>query len=378
MAASKKTILIKSTLLDLSARIPKEIKALTREGYLVSVLGWARDYSPLVSRMAGAEKPYEEIRLKLRAPYGIKILPLLPIWWFFVFFQLMVKNWDIAHAINLDSAIPTVIASKLKRKPVVYEVLDIYEDQVVLPRILRAICIKVDKLFMWLANGVILADEMQAEEVGGIPNPKVAILYDSPPDILHIFDKTHQGKNSFTLFFGGGLSSARALNLDKVLNAIGDIEGVKIVITGHGDLAGEITERMRQMPDKIQFLGWMDQYEDVVKRIIDADLLFVPRDPTIPINNYTRGAKFHEAMMCGKPILINKGTSIATKVDQEKCGVAVDINNIEEIKETLVKLRDNPKLCQKLGANARKAYEQKYSWELMEQQLIALYHEVTS
>ncbi len=337
MVPSKKAVIIKSTLLDLSARIPKEIKVLTREGYRVSIIGWARDSNPPVSRMADEEKPYQETRLKLRAPYGIKILPLLPIWWLFVFSQLMLKKWDTAHAINLDSAIPTVIAGKLKRKPVVYEMLDIYEDQISLPKILRNICIKVDRLFMYLASGVILADEMQAEEVGGVPNSKVVTLYDSPPDILGGFAQTSRIKESFTLFFGGGLSSARALNLDKVLMAIRNVEGVKIVITGYGDLAGEIKEQMRQMPDKIQFLGWMNQYEDVVKRIINADLLFVPRDPTIPINNYTRGAKFHEAMMCGKPILINKGASIATMVDEEKCGVVVDVNDIEEIKEMLVK-----------------------------------------
>jgi len=378
MVTSKKVVLIKATLLDLSARIPKEIKALTQEGYLVSVLGWARDSNPPVSCIEGAEKPYEEIRLKLRAPYGVTVLPLLPIWWFFVFFQLMLKKWDIAHAINLDSAIPTVIAGKLKRKPVVYEMLDIYEDQIVLPRILRTISIKLDKLFMRLASCVILADEMQAEEVGGVPNSKVVILYDSPPDILGSLEKTRRKENTFTLFFGGGLSSARALNLDKILTAIKDVEGVKIVITGYGDLAGEIKEWMHQMPDKIQFLGWINQYEEVVKRIINADLLFVPRDPTIPINKYTRGAKFHEAMMCGKPILMNKGTAIATKVSQEKCGLVVDVNNTEEIKKAIVKLRDKPELCQELGANARKAYEQKYSWEIMEQRLVALYREVTS
>ena len=47
-----------------------------------------------------------------------------------------------------------------------------------------------------------------------------------------------------------------------------------------------------------------------------------------------------------------------------------------KIKEVIIKLRDHPELCVKLGANARKAYEQRYSWEIMEQRLVTLYQEL--
>ncbi len=235
MATSKKTVLIKSNLVDLSTRLPKEIDALTREGYSVSLLAWERERSSSVPRLPEVRKLHEEIKLSLRAPHGVKILPLLPIWWCFVFLKLMVSKWDIAHAINLDSAIPAVIAGKLKRKPVIYEVLDTYEDQVSLPKMLRAVCIKLDKLFMRLASSVILADEMQVEEIGGIPNSKVIVVYDSPPDVWDGLQRSQRREGAFTLFFAGGLSSARALNLDKVFAAIKDVDGVRLVITGQGD-----------------------------------------------------------------------------------------------------------------------------------------------
>lgn len=380
MTRSKKTVLIKSNLLDLSSRFPKEIKALTKEGYLVSFLGWDRDNNSSISLLRETEKLQEEIKLRLRAPYGIKVLPFLPIWWGFVFLQLMIKDWDIAHAVNLDSAIPAVIVGKLKRKLVIYDMPDVYEDQVRLPKLLRTFCIKLDKLCMRLASGVILSDEMQIEEVGGIPNSKVIVVYDSPPDIWDKVEKTHRTGKGFTLFFAGGLSSARALNLDNVFTAIKDIEGVRLMITGHGDLIGRIKEWARQMPEKIQFLGWIDSREEVLKSIInEADLLFVLRDPNIPLNKYISGAKSLDARMCGKPLLVNQGTSASIKVSQENCGLVIeDAANSEEIKQAIVKLRDNPELCRELGANARKAYEQKYNWQIMEQRLIALYRGLTS
>ena len=65
------------------------------------------------------------------------------------------------------------------------------------------------------------------------------------------------------------------------------------------------------------------------------------------------------------------------KDGEANCGLVVDANNNEEIKEAIIKLRDNPELCEELGANARKAYEERYSWEIMERRLVDLYRELT-
>ena len=64
------------------------------------------------------------------------------------------------------------------------------------------------------------------------------------------------------------------------------------------------------------------------------------------------------------------------KDGEANCGLVVDANNIEEVKEAIIKLRDDPELCEELGANARKAYERRYSWAIMEQRLITLYQEL--
>lgn len=53
-----------------------------------------------------------------------------------------------------------------------------------------------------------------------------------------------------------------------------------------------------------------------------------------------------------------------------------DPASVEEVKEAIIKLKDNPGLCQQLGANGRKAYEQRYNWEIMRQRLIELHNKV--
>lgn len=373
----KRVILVKTNPIEYDLRLPKEIETLQRGGYSTTVLCWDRECNIAQQELQGEEiNDYREIRVKIKAPLGVRVLLFLPIWWCVELFWLMVEKWDIVHAIDFDSFVPAIIASKLKKKPLVYEILETYEDEIVLPKAIRNIAIKIDKLLMRFASSVILADEMQIEEFGGVPNSKVVTVYDSPPDILDRTDISHQKSDYFTLFYDGVIYKVRRLNLDKVFTAIKSIEGVKLVMTGRGDQVEEIKKWSIQMPQKIQFLGWVS-YDEVLERTITSDLLFVIPDPILPLNKYIGGSKLLKAMMCSKPILANKGTLAASRVREENCGLVIDANNIEEVEGAIIKLRDNPELCKELGANGRKAYEQRYSWEIMERRLLNLYQELT-
>jgi len=77
-------------------------------------------------------------------------------------------------------------------------------------------------------------------------------------------------------------------------------------------------------------------------------------------------------MMCGKPIIVNEGTSMANIVARENCGLLIKYNDVRALKNAIVLLRDNPKNTVILGENARAAYF-KYSWDIMEKRLLELY-----
>lgn len=370
----KKVVVIRGGTLDRETRATKIIKSLTDKGFLVTLISWNQGFSPPRSERREAGKFHNEIQLKLKTKWGLSVYIALPIWWAFVFFSLMRTEWDVAHAIQITSVFPTIIAGKLKRKPVIYDMLDVYEDSIQIPKRARDFIIIIDKALMRLSSCVILADIEQIEEVGGIPNSDVIAIYDSPHTISDI-DLNHEQNEIFTLFFAGLLMRKKALNLDKIFEAIHNIEGVKIVIAGYGDLVDDINELSHNMNGKIEFIGEIGRAE-VLERSAKADLLFILRDPIVLVNKYICGSKVLEAMMCGTPILVNRGTSTANKVLEEKCGVAVDANNIEEIRDAIIKLRDNPKLCKKLGENGRRAYDERYSWEIMENRLIECYNKL--
>ena len=365
---------MRSNSLDRDVRLPKEMTAINRAGYITRHIYWDRERR--------SDPPLEldnhqAIPFRLKAPWGTRVLPLLPIWWVFVFVRLLMMRFDIVHVLNIDSVIPCVIAAKLKRKPVIYEILDVYEE--LLPGVLRAIGFAVDKIIMRLATAIIVVDDEQVQGIGGIPNRRIITIYDSPPDYLIRNDSNGQEipkNDKFTLFFAGQLHRDRLLNLDKVIEAVKDIDGVKLMIAGYGDMAEEIREIAARLPGKLEFIGKIS-YQEVIQRGLVADLFFVLRDPVLPFYRYICGSTLFNALICGKPILVNRGTSTTNKVTRENCGLAVNSGDVREIKQAIIKLRDSPQLCREFGANARQAYEQRYGWDIMAQWLVNLYNELT-
>ncbi len=79
----------------------------------------------------------------------------------------MSHRWDVAHAMDFDTIPPAVIAAKLKRKSVVYELADIYEYIIPLPSFLNKFFIFIDKIFMRLTDGVIAESESEIKGLKG-------------------------------------------------------------------------------------------------------------------------------------------------------------------------------------------------------------------
>jgi len=114
-------------------------------------------------------------------------------------------------------------------------------------------------------------------------------------------------------------------------------------------------------------------HDKIIEETQKADVIFSFYDPKIPNNRYASPNKLFEAMMCGKPILVNSDTSMAKIVSLNKCGLIIEYGNEEELKNNLLKLIEDKELLKNLGLNARKTYENKYNWTIMEKRLINAY-----
>ena len=368
--------LIKSSEPDNDPRLIKEIESIKKFGYKINMLCWNRSNKNSDNYFEISDN-YNAKEFNFRVRDGPASIIFWPVWWLYILFWLLRMNYDIIHVLNYNSVLPALIAAKLKKKPIIYEIMDTSYDALRMPYILKYIIMYFDKLFMRFSDAVILVDESQIEQFCGIPNSSIAIIYDSALDVFDKYSSINRktNDNDFVILYVGVLHKIRHLNLDKLCHAVRNLKGVRLLIAGFGDLVEDIKEWANRSKGTIGFIGRVD-YSEALKLSLSADALVVLRDSNIRTNKYICGSKLWEAMMCGKPILVNRGTSTADKVRKENCGLVVDANNIEEIKDAIIKLRDDPDMSKELGANGRKAYEQRYSWEIMERRLITVYQEL--
>ena len=368
----KRVLLIKTTLAEYDARLEREIEVLKGKGYRITLLCWDRE---CLNNAPPSDTRYKEIRFMLRAPFGVKVLLFLPIWWCFELFYILKLKSHLIHAIDFDSIIPAIIAGKIKRIPVIYELFDIYEDEIQMPESIRNFLIFIDKIFMSLSDVIIIVDETRIKEVNGIPNKKIVTIYNSPPDLLLQINPVSSHNKAIILFFAGALSKSRSF--DEIIEAVKTIDNAKLIIAGFGELAEKISIISNQNRDKIDFIGKIN-YKQVLELSFSADILFSFYDPAIRLHKFASSNKLFEAMMCGKPVIVNDGSSMADIVRQEDCGIVVPYGDVNAIRIAILQLRDKPELREKFGINGRRAYDKKYNWNLMEQKLVETYESLLS
>jgi glycosyltransferase involved in cell wall biosynthesis len=350
-------------------RLRKEIDTLLKCGYEVKVIIWERGW-PFT-----CDKKVDVKGLGLNAPIGrINSLLYFPIWFLYLVFWLFKSEWDVVHAVNFDTYLFSLIAAKIKNKPIIYDIYDFYGDM--MPAILRNIIIKVDKRLLPFSDVLILADEARVEQIGGNIHKNIFTINNSPEE--YNFDKNYHEDNinTFKVFIGGKILKERCL--DVVISAIGKIEGAKLSIRGHCDETG-YKQQIMQLSQKFDNIDmYLDgvPYEEIVKGTLNADLTIALYDPDIPNNRYASPNKLFEAMASKIPIIVNENTSMADIVRKEKCGIVIPYGNEEALIWAVSRLKNDLSLQKRLGDNGRKAYENKYNWTIMENRLNSIYSQV--
>ena len=83
--------------------------------------------------------------------------------------------------------------------------------------------------------------------------------------------------------------------------------------------------------------------------------------------------KLFDYMLCGLPVIASDFPEIRRIVKNENCGILVNPANINEIRDAIVYLIENPIKAKQMGENGQKAVMEKYNWNVAEKQLFEIY-----
>ncbi|MGB9940829.1 glycosyltransferase family 4 protein [Methanosarcina sp.] len=352
------------------ARVEKEAESLKNAGYSVRILYWDRNSNQSrVESKNGINIKY----FGLKAPYGkLSLIPYLLIWWIYELFFLLRSESETIHSCCFDTLIPAILTKTIQKKKIVYDIFDFYAESLPenIPPSIRNIVSSFEKFCIRFVDFVIIVDNSRYIQIKEAKIQKMDVIMNCPNDI--IVNPKSSPNTEFIIFYGGMISKTRGLM--ELINSIRDLDNIKFIIAGMGEdenLFKEISSKTKN----VTYLGWIN-YEKYIDFTLSADLIFGFYDPKIPNNRLASPNKLFEAMMCSTPIIVNEETSMAEIVKQDNCGLIVPYSNHNLLKKSILKLKDNPELCLKMGENGRKAFEREYNWQVMSRKLIESYNNI--
>ena len=359
--------------------VNKIARALATHGYSVKLLIWDRD-GVAESYNAGLYRTY---KCRIRAPYDrATALLYLPLWWAYELVFLLQDDSDVIHASDFDTLLPAILAKLIGKRKLCYFIYDFYADNLPdggfqgLRKGFRWFVAYLERTGIGFADVLFLVDESRFEEVDGAHISELYYVYNSPVDYVPKPQARPRAASrvlvdEMVVFYAGAMHDSRGLSY--MFDAVSGFEGGRLKVAGPVTDNERVLDELNRVGSKAQYLGFLPSYDDVIRETLKADLLFRFEDPRVPKTKYASPVKLFEAMMCGKPIIVSDESAMANIVREARCGVVVPYGDVPALTSTLKTCLGAPQRRAKLGNNGRKAYEERYSWAIMEERVLSGY-----
>lgn len=202
-------------------------------------------------------------------------------------------------------------------------------------------------------------------------NPNT-IMVTNYPIITKENNKNNEVPKNKAICFAGGISSQ--WNHENIINAIKSIEGVEYILAGSG--SQEYIEKLQKLEgwDKVRYLGRIS-HDEVVKIYNESmiGMTLLSNNTQVGDEGTLGNTKIFEFMEAGLPVICSKNKIWKDIVENNKCGIPIDPENVTEITSAITKIITNPKLASEMGVNGKKAVCNEFNWETQEKVLLDLY-----
>lgn len=146
---------------------------------------------------------------------------------------------------------------------------------------------------------------------------------------------------------------------------------VDFLLAGDGPLLPTLKERVNSLnlQSRVKFLGRVNR-DFIITLYQNASIFVFP--------SYYEGlpGSLLEAMACKLPIVATKVPGNIELIEHNMNGILIPPKNVSELTKSLLCLLDNPELGEKIGKNARKTVEDKFTWDAISDNILNCYNSV--
>lgn len=224
---------------------------------------------------------------------------------------------------------------------------------------------KVDRI---ITVGRAIRDELvrwgiTPEKIEVIPNGVSAELLNSGSENV-----PNLPFRNFCLFVG---SLTPRKGVSYLLEALAGVDGVNSVIVGDGREMGALKHQARALglAERVHFTGALPQR--VVSSMYSmADFLVLPSlAEGLPL-------VIIEAMACGLPVIATRISGVTDIVIDKWNGLLIEPRSVDELRQGIITLRDNPDLRAMMSANAKQTISEAYTWAAVTRRTVEEYDKV--
>jgi glycosyltransferase involved in cell wall biosynthesis len=368
-----KILMILSNSFIVDPRVYKEALSLSDAGHSVTVIFWDREGK------YPAEQTVKNVRVIGIQTTGImKFLPhdlfRNPLWWRRAYKKacdLYQKGdtFDVVHCHDLDTLQTGVWLKRDLNIKLIYDAHEIFGYMIerTLPRFVSKISFIIEKILIKQVDQIITVNDPLKTFFSKITATPIHIIMNCG----EITTRTYVPPNNtiFTVTYFGILDSSRMF--PRILEYLGTIDKIQFIIAGKKARLYNEVEQLSKNYNNTIFLGSIP-YDTVIEKTMQCNVILCMLDPSDRNNQVGLPNKIFEAMLTGRPVIVTKGLYYSKLVESEKCGISVDYD-FEEVKKSILMLRDDPELCEELGKNGLHAAIREYNWEKQKEALLAVY-----
>ena len=371
----KGIIFIRSTSIISDSRVIKEADTALKCGFRVLILGWNREKREIDTPDLQLNNGIAEVKLfnvKCRYGDGLKSLLKLIIFQFWILYSLFIKRkqYSIMHSCDFDCVIPCFLVKKTINKKLIYDIFDYYIHSHYIPGKIKNIVERIDIIIINASDAVIICNEGRYKQIEKSSPKRVEVIHNSPNlEFIKTNNKLCKSSNKkLKIIYIGILQSNRLLI--EISELIDNYNNIELHIGGFGYFDNHF-KALSTKSDNIYYYGQLN-YNDVLQLESECDILFATYDPKIINHKFSAPNKIYEAMALKKPIVVCNNTGIDELINRYNMGLSIDYN-AEEFFRIILILQKNLSMRIRMGQNGRKAYDEIFSWKIMDQKLSALY-----
>lgn len=328
-----------------------------------------------------ADKEVDGVRIITIKKPKSKVLHPITMWR--VFKAGFKQDCDVYHCHEPGSLFVCNLFKCLKRKKLIYDVHEHHASLIanndIFPVFVRGLIEKISfKLEFILSRfaDYIIVVRGDLETTFKNVNKNIKIIYVCPD--LQYFPVKKVNREDIVVYEGAVDIEKRGLNifLASLVLVSKKPEHIKYLVVGkipEEDLtfATEYLNR-NNMADRFEYTGWVD-YNAVPEYLRRAKIGVILLQPVYYNNVMGIPNKLFDCMAAGIPVIASNFPNISKIVKEVDCGILIDPTDPAKIANAILYLLEHPEEAKRMGENGRKAVEEKYNWERMEEKLFELY-----